>query len=156
MAVGAKPRSLRSKDAAASAILAGGGKRVTSHQDVRVGLCGFTTTMRTYALERPNPRVLWEPRGAAWTARRDDAVALCRSLDLVHVVDPFVTAPAPGMPVYWRLHGIGSAHASCDDTQLARLASMVADGPGPSYVLFNNPPRRGDALRFLRMTGGDP
>ena len=44
-------------------------------------------------IERPKARLLWEPRGEAWLAQRDLAIALCRELDLVYVVDPFVTPP---------------------------------------------------------------
>src|SRR6185312_9800408 len=44
-------------------------------------------------VQRPRARLLWEPRGKAWVASRDMASALCEDLDLVYVVDPFVTDP---------------------------------------------------------------
>jgi uncharacterized protein YecE (DUF72 family) len=105
-------------------------------------------------VERPAARLLWEPRGRAWIAARETALALCRDLDLVHVVDPFVTAPDPGHEVYWRLHGPGgSARASYDDDALQRLRGMLshAGTAGPAYVMFNNLPRVGDARRFSRL-----
>jgi uncharacterized protein YecE (DUF72 family) len=104
-------------------------------------------------VERPRARLLWEPRGRAWTAQRDLAVALCRDLDLVHVVDPFVTPPAATGSVYWRLHGPGSARASYDDAALGGLRDMLDDvgAGGPAYVMFNNLPRVGDARRFQAM-----
>jgi uncharacterized protein YecE (DUF72 family) len=108
-------------------------------------------------LDRGGLRLLWEPRGAAWIERRDLALALCRALDLVHVVDPFVTPPARGHPVYWRLHGPGRAAASYADDDLGALADLLAatleDGAAgrPAYVLFNNLPRAGDAARFAAL-----
>jgi uncharacterized protein YecE (DUF72 family) len=107
-------------------------------------------------IERPPARLLWEPRGSAWVAARDLARAICRDLDLVHVVDPFVTPPAADGGVYWRLHGIGSMRHSYGDAELEQLARMLSDAAPvrPAYVLFNNLPRVGDAARFLeRLTG---
>jgi uncharacterized protein YecE (DUF72 family) len=108
--------------------------------------------MRTFFrnLDRPSARLLWEPRGARWVAERASAAALCRELDLVHVVDPFVTPPQPGQPIYWRLHGPGAARHSYTDAQLDELRRMAdRAGPAPAYVLFNNLPRAGDATRFM-------
>jgi uncharacterized protein YecE (DUF72 family) len=104
---------------------------------------------------RPDARLLWEPRGARWVAERSLALSLCRELDLVHVVDPFVTAPDPEQPVYWRLHGPAGARSSYTDTHLQRLREMLlkVDNPAPRYVMFNNMPRVGDARRFARAVG---
>ncbi|MEP6767190.1 MAG: DUF72 domain-containing protein [Acidobacteriota bacterium] len=108
-------------------------------------------------IERPaGLRLLWEPRGAPWVAAREKARALCEELDIVHVIDPFVTPPARH-PVYWRLHGIRGARHSYRDEELRRLQGMVtaaraAPAP-PSYVLFNNLPRAGDARRFAALGG---
>jgi uncharacterized protein YecE (DUF72 family) len=101
---------------------------------------------------RPGARLLWEPRGAAWVIERELARSICRDLDLVHVIDPFVTELESGPEVYWRLHGIGNARHSYDDSQLAQLRRMLTDaGPrGTAYVLFNNLPRIGDATRFAQ------
>ena len=103
-------------------------------------------------IERPGARLLWEPRGARWVEARDLALALCRDLDLVHVVDPFVTRPEPGHPVYWRLHGISGARHSYSDDELERLQTMLTgvEPTAPAYVMFNNLPRVGDARRFSR------
>ena len=101
-------------------------------------------------IERPEARLLWEPRGAQWVAERDLALSLCADLGLVHVVDPFVTQPRRRGPVYWRLHGIGGARHSYTDAELRQLRRMLLDAepPGTAYVLFNNLPRVGDAKRF--------
>ena len=104
-------------------------------------------------IARPRPRLLWEPRGAAWLEERSLALALCQDLDLVYVVDPFVTPPEPGAAVYWRLHGIGGARHSYTDGELQRLWQLLR-GIGseqPAYVLFNNLPRVADAKRFARL-----
>ena len=104
-------------------------------------------------IERPPARLLWEPRGAGWVAQRDLALSLCKELDLVHVVDPFVTAPQRGHPVYWRLHGIGNARHPYSDAELQQLHRMLVETAPvePAYVLFNNLPRLGDARRFVRI-----
>ena len=107
-------------------------------------------------IERPAARLLWEPRGQAWVKNRALALSLCRELDLVHVVDPFVTDPEPGHPVYWRLHGIGGPRHTYTDDQLLRLRDSLArvHADAPAYVMFNNMPRVGDAKRFARLVGG--
>jgi len=104
-------------------------------------------------IERPSARLLWEPRGPKWVAQRELALSLCDSLDLVCVVDPFVTPPEAGRPVYWRLHGIGGARHSYTDEQLRTLHTLLLDAapPSPAYVLFNNLPRVADAQRFQQL-----
>jgi uncharacterized protein YecE (DUF72 family) len=113
---------------------------------------------RTASMRPPGFRFLWEPRGPKWVAERALAWELCDELDLVHVVDPFVTPPRPRHAVYWRLHGIGGARHSYSDDELTRLSRMLADvaearlDPAPApYVMFNNLPRVGDAKRFVRV-----
>jgi uncharacterized protein YecE (DUF72 family) len=104
-------------------------------------------------IERPPARLLWEPRGPKWVTERALALSLCRDLGLVHVVDPFVTAPEPGHPVYWRLHGITGPRHSYNDAELHQLRRLLIDAASakPVYVMFNNLPRVGDAKRFLRV-----
>lgn len=104
-------------------------------------------------IERPRARLLWEPRGPAWVRNRALAVALCRELQLVHVVDPFVTEPEPGHPVYWRLHGISGPRHSYSEAELHRLRAMLAsvEGEGNAYVMFNNLPRVANAKAFRRL-----
>jgi uncharacterized protein YecE (DUF72 family) len=98
-------------------------------------------------------RLLWEPRGARWVAERSLALSLCRELDLVHVVDPFVTTPDPALPVYWRLHGAAGPRSSYSDAQLQQLGKLLRSmsSPAPPYVMFNNLPRVADAKRFAQL-----
>ena len=78
--------------------------------------------------------------------------ALCESLGLVHVVDPFVNGTVTRGVTYFRLHGItGSRHVYSDE-ELLRLRDMVP-AAGETYVLFNNIPRAGNACRFIRLLG---
>src|SRR5918993_372102 len=107
-------------------------------------------------ITRPAARLLWEPRGRRWVAERSLALSLCRDLDLVHVVDPFVTAPDPAQPVYWRLHGAAGPRSSYSHAQLQQLREMLSavGSPAPRYVLFNNMPRVGDAKRFAQLVAG--
>jgi uncharacterized protein YecE (DUF72 family) len=98
------------------------------------------------AIDRP-ARFLWEPRGP-WP---DDAVAsLCRELELVHAVDPFVRPSLTPELVYWRLHGNGSHYASYTDDELRQLHDWLPRDD-EAYVMFNNIPRVADAKRFLNF-----
>ena len=99
------------------------------------------------AVERPDARLLWEPRGS-WPSTL--LSELCRDLDLVHVVDPMQTETVTPEQTYYRLHGTtGPRHVHTDD-ELRRLRDLVDGRPTP-YVLFNNLPRVGDAERFLSL-----
>ncbi len=92
--------------------------------------------------------------GAKWVAQRDLALSLCRDLDLVLVVDPFVTPPEPGQPVYWRLHGITGPRHTYTDDELNLVHRMLVDAADPdsaAYIMFNEMPRVGDAKRFSRI-----
>jgi hypothetical protein len=52
------------------------------------------------------------PRGA-WAG--EVVLGLCRDLELVHAVDPFIRPSlTPGL-TYWRLHGNGSHYATYTD-----------------------------------------
>ena len=105
--------------------------------------------LRTFlsAVERPDARLLWEPRGA-WPPSLISE--LCRDLDLVHVVDPMQTETVTPKQTYYRLHGTtGPRHVHTRD-ELRRLRDLVDGRPSP-YVLFNNMPRVGDAERFLDL-----
>ena len=99
------------------------------------------------SVERPDARLLWEPRGA-WPASL--LTELCRDLDLVHVVDPMQSETVTPEQTYYRLHGTtGARHVHTAD-ELRRLRHLVEGRPTP-YVLFNNMPRVGDAERFLDL-----
>ena len=96
------------------------------------------------AVDRPEGRLLWEPRGT-WPSTL--VAELCAELDLVHVVDPMQTETVTPERTYYRLHGTtGSRHVHTAD-ELRRLRDLVDGRPDP-YVLFNNLPRVGDAERF--------
>jgi uncharacterized protein YecE (DUF72 family) len=96
--------------------------------------------------DRKSLRFLWEPRGP-WPPEL--VRELCETLDLVHVVDPFVTERVTA-PIYFRLHGTtGSRHVYTDE-ELRTLADLVR-GADEAYVMFNNIPRPGDAERFRRL-----
>lgn len=94
----------------------------------------------------PDVRILWEPRGP-WPA--DIVATLCRELELVHVVDPFVTTTVTPEQTYLRLHGTTGARHVYSDAELEQLAdTLPTEAPQPAYVLFNNLPRVEDARRF--------
>jgi uncharacterized protein YecE (DUF72 family) len=98
-------------------------------------------------------RLLWEPRGPAWT---DETVrGLCTELSLTHVVDPFVRPSVTSGLRYFRLHGIGSAYRAYTDDELVTLAGWVA-GEQEAYVMFNNIPRPADSRRFMGLLEGRP
>lgn len=112
--------------------------------------------LRCFAGEAERPagvRLLWEPRGPWDPALVAD---LCAELDLVHVVDPLVTAPADPDTVYFRLHGVTGARHVHTDAELERVAAMLPRAGGPAYVLFNNLPRVGDARRFRALIAATP
>lgn len=95
-------------------------------------------------------RLMFEPRGPAWTPEIVRPVV--GELGLVHVVDPFVGPTVSTDVTYWRLHGItGSRHVYSDE-ELRQLAAMVPPR-GDVYVMFNNIPRVGDAERFKPLVG---
>ncbi len=98
-------------------------------------------------IERGAWRLGWEPRGD-WP---DDLVRdLCRELDLVHVVDPFVRLPVTEEVVYFRLHGIGSYRYRYTEADLQRLLTWVRAYP-ETWVLFNNVSMWEDARAFLAL-----
>lgn len=97
--------------------------------------------------ERHGLRFLWEPRGP-WPA--DVVLSLCRDLELVHVVDPFVNRSVTPELIYYRLHGITGARHVYSDAELQQLAEMVPS-TGDSYVMFNEMPRAADSARFMAM-----
>ena len=99
-------------------------------------------------IDRPSGvRFLWEPRGK-WP---DDLVlSLCRELDLVHTVDPFIRPSLTPELTYWRLHGNGSHYATYSDDELRQLHAWIRPG-AETYVMFNNIPRVKDVARFREL-----
>ncbi len=100
----------------------------------------------------PGMRLLFEPRGPAWTPKL--VRPLVNELDLVHVVDPFVGPTVSTDLIYYRLHGITGARHVYSQDELRRLAAMVA-ADHDTYVMFNNMPRVGDAERFKLILGAN-
>ena len=90
----------------------------------------------------------WEPRGA-WEP--DVVDALCRELDLVHVVDPFKNPPPlAGKIQYFRLHGVTGARYRYTNDDLHRLRQMCRE-KSITYCLFNTIAMATDAQRFAKL-----
>ena len=73
---------------------------------------------------------------------------LCRELELVHVVDPFVRPTLTRGLTYYRLHGITGSRHVYSDAELDALWAMVP-ADGTTYVMFNEMPRVEDSARFV-------
>lgn len=91
----------------------------------------------------------WEPRGIEWQAGliRD----LCQELDLIHCVDPFLSAPTAGTPGYYRLHGSADYTYQFTDADLELLKTWIKGRD--VYCLFNNVHMWEDASRFKKIIG---
>ncbi len=87
----------------------------------------------------------WEPRG--WSP--DTIKSLCSELNIIHVVDPFVSAQLYGDISYFRLHGHTKMykHKYSDD----ELKFLRKKCEKDSYILFNNIYMCEDALRFKKL-----
>jgi uncharacterized protein YecE (DUF72 family) len=91
----------------------------------------------------------WEPRGP-WEPATISA--LCRELDLVHVVDPLVATPlSTGNLRYFRMHGIGGRSHRYTDEELRKLQNACR-GSSSAYCFFNNIGMARDAQRFATIT----
>ena len=105
------------------------------------------------AINRNDLNLCWEPRGG-W----DRAVvkSICSSLDLWHVVDPFVERSVTLGKCYFRLHGRGGWRYEYTEDELEELAGLVSKQQA-RYVFFNNSKMSDDALRFCQFrVGGKP
>jgi uncharacterized protein YecE (DUF72 family) len=100
--------------------------------------------------ERRGLAFAWEPRHASWT---DDLIReLCRSFELIHVVDPLERASVSGEWRYFRLHGRALGHFRYEyrhpytDEELDLLRERCREAP--TYCLFNNAQMAEDIDRF--------
>jgi len=91
----------------------------------------------------------WEPRGE-WKSQEIEG--LCRSLNLIHIVDPFKAQVAYGLIDYFRLHGKGGYRYRYSPQELLQLKGWVEEKP--TYVMFNNVYMFEDALRFAQLLRG--
>ncbi len=103
-------------------------------------------------VERGGLTFAWEPRGR-WP--EETVAALCRDLNLIHCVDPFVRQPVTKGTAYFRLHGIGGYRYRYTDADLERLLAWC-QGFETVYVLFNNVSMWEDGLRFQALANGGP
>ena len=105
-------------------------------------------------LDRGTLRLVFEPRGEAWT----DGILrpLLRSLRLIHAVDPFLRRPLERGLRYFRLHGRPAYHYHYrySDEELLELRQMMS-GSWPHWVLFNNHRMVEDARRFRSLVNRD-
>ena len=98
-------------------------------------------------IERGTHILAWEPRGK-WLP--SDIELICRELDLVHVVDPFMSPQTNGDISYYRLHGRSGYRYkyTVDDLEwLKELAREKQD----CYVMFNNVHMYEDAAAFNEL-----
>jgi uncharacterized protein YecE (DUF72 family) len=95
-------------------------------------------------VERHGLTFLWEPRGD-WA--ENQILSLCLELDLVHVVDPFLTRMVTSGLIYFRLHGGKNFKHVFTGAELQHVAGLIPAGR-PAYVMFNNINILKDAVRF--------
>jgi len=88
----------------------------------------------------------FEPRG--W--KKENVLSVCRELDLIHVVDPFLSDPLYGDIFYFRLHGFDYKH-KYTDKELQRLSEKCRELGKGGYVMFNNVHMFDDAVRFRKL-----
>jgi uncharacterized protein YecE (DUF72 family) len=110
--------------------------------------------LRTFfdSIPRAHYTFVWEPRGK-WTD--EEIEAICRDLDLVHGVDPFLRRPIWGKIRYLRLHGKGGYNYRYTEEDLLELKEKVQSDL-PIYCMFNNVYMFEDASRFKEILSKDP
>src|SRR5690349_2064824 len=99
------------------------------------------------SIDRRDLNLCWEPRGD-W----DAAVirSICVSLELCHVVDPFIAKTVTPEKHYFRLHGRGGWRYEYQPSELEELATALVNSDG-GYVFFNNSKMTADALKFCKL-----
>ncbi len=100
-------------------------------------------------VERGDLFFAWEPRGPDWTPEL--VASLCRTLNLIHCVDPFLAKPTSGEPHYFRLHGSADYTYQFSDNDL-ELLQVWTEGLDV-YCMFNNVSMWEDAARFKKRIG---
>jgi uncharacterized protein YecE (DUF72 family) len=101
-------------------------------------------------IRRERLNFCWEPRGD-W---QDEVVrSICKSLDLWHVVDPFVRRSVTPGKCYFRLHGRQGWRYKYEEGELEELATMLPKNRD-SYIFFNNIHMTENALRFREIVEG--
>ncbi len=109
-------------------------------------------------INRRGITLVWEPRGKAW----EDGLLLklCKSLNLVHCVDPLRRDPvyfSRKRIAYFRLHGFGKRSMysyKFSKTELKDVLKKIEDLEAKvksCYVLFNNIYMYEDAIEFLKL-----
>ncbi len=96
-------------------------------------------------VDRRDYLLAWEPRGH-WPA--ETLRPLCEQLDLVHVVDPFVSRTLYGRRRYYRLTGMGEYRHRYTDRELDRLAALLRRHPD-AWCMFATHHMFEDAGRLL-------
>ena len=100
------------------------------------------------AIKRGDLKLLWEPRGN-WP--ESVIQSLCAELDLIHVVDPFISRAVTRDFIYFRLHGGKDFKHVFSDDELRAITSLIPPGR-PAYVMFNNINMLEDATRFQNLS----
>lgn len=106
------------------------------------------------SVERGKLNIAWEPRGGAWENRI--VRRLCEELDLIHAVDPFLSAPCYIKDAsYFRLHGSPPGdrmymykYKGKDIQWLLRRCRRLEKEAKDVYCLFNNMSMYEDAMKF--------
>ena len=102
------------------------------------------------AIEREGLRLVFEPRGEAWTG--EILRPLLADLGLLHGVDPFLGRPLGRGLRYFRLHGRPAWNYGYrySDEDLRVLKRRLNRAWG-TWVLFNNASMAQDARRFIAL-----
>lgn len=101
------------------------------------------------SINRQDLNLCWEPRGD-WDSETVNSI--CVTLNLSHVVDPFVGKTVTPDKCYFRLHGRNGWRYQYEVNELEELTATVSKHKA-SYVFFNNRTMTADALRFCRLLG---
>jgi uncharacterized protein YecE (DUF72 family) len=109
-------------------------------------------------VDREGLTLIWETRGSEWEKAEvyEKLSHVLKSLDVVHVTDPFRVLPAYTSQIaYFRLHGLGKElyYYQYSDLELRKLGEIVNsfEKEGKTvYVLFNNLSMFEDGLRFMQ------